>query len=112
MEPYDWEHDKVFDGYDPQRDGFAYPKDEESYRASTFEEMWEMRPVAPTEVSEPTESRFHVTRPDMTRYVFLVVDSLTNTVREVTNDPIDASQLAQTLNDGLTYNFGKRWAVA
>jgi hypothetical protein len=116
---YNWEEDEVFEGYDPQTDGFAYPTDEESYRASTFEEMWEnrMHPVAATATDTPTaiepgEIRFEVRRPDTSKYIFLVVDSLTNTVREVTKDPLDAAALAQSLNDGLIYNLGKRWMVA
>lgn len=57
----------------------------------------------------PTSARFEVRRVPCERMVFSVVDTLTDTVREVTGDPLDAADVAGRLNSDFVYAMGRRW---
>lgn len=59
--------------------------------------------------SAPAALRFAVTRLLEPQMVFGVVDTLTGTLREVTNDPLDAADVCNRLNGDLVYALGKRW---
>lgn len=60
-------------------------------------------------VSVSSPERFQVTRVKTKSMVFTVTDTLTGTIREVTNDPVDALEVAERLNTGFIYAHGARW---
>lgn len=56
----------------------------------------------------PGAERFRVTRLSE-KMVFGVLDTLTSTLREVTNDPLDAAEIVGRLNNDCIYARGHRW---